>query len=362
MPFLNLLRHAAVFSAVTVLLTTAACQRRQTPPPPAEPVVASQPEAPTPAAPAGADAQDDPAAPRALPRTGQVRGWVKTEAVRVLQPDEVIARLAKSQSASPAGLPLKRGAVCAYERAGTRADVLLVEAASPDDAFSLFTLRTGGRVETSKPDGSIRARLGTPELPQLCAWQGTWFAEIAPARPADAASAKALEQFLDRILLPLPAAPPPFLLQAVPTGQRANCEIWQARTTALLKPVTDRRLPGFSSAEWDRLFGLNGQPILTLLSVKSPEMPSADLIWLVTYPDAALAGAAYERLQSPGQPPAPGRATQALPPVDRRLLGSWTTDAKVIQDQLNALHAALSGPRPTASSMPAPLPATNRGD
>ncbi len=311
----------------------------------------SQPSAATPAADAGgprhrpADAEDDPAAPRALPRSHVVAGWVKTDPVKVAaaeQLDRLLDDVVRREIA--AGFQLERVAWCAYARENGIARVSLYEAAAPEDAFGLFSVLGVQADQQQAADGSVRSVSQAADLLTISAWQGRHYLEVACSAQSSGEDRQACEQLAVRILFDLPSAPLPLLMRAVPADRRAGGRLWLVRTARAFAAIGDVRLKGLDAAELDQRLGLDGTPLLAVMAA-APALATATgtadagehaLVWLAAYPEPQLAEAAYQRC-GPAPGSEPERAFAADPPHGRFLCGTFTPGdetARLLLDHL----------------------------
>lgn len=338
------------------LLLAAACEQKKAEPPipppasAAEATPAAQPGNVRIEAGAAADADDDPRAPRVFPRSGQLHGWVKTAPVQLAEPDAQ-GFIRKPDSVSE--VKINSLAHCEYKHPEASVRAVLIETASPEDALSLLTLSTDGRVSSPGPDGSLRVRTENGDSRSVYCWQGMRFLDLSGKWE----DSKAVDQLADRILFPFEAADAPLLLRAMPPERLAESRLWVGRSARLLRSISDERLSRLDGSEIDRLLGLDGKATFTVASVPLQDGAAPAIIWLAKYPSEATASAAFIGYQDALQAKkADAQNTRVLTPVGTNLLGSWTAADKTVQDMLTALHAAITGPRPVPTSLPAPLP------
>ncbi len=296
------------------------------------------------ALPKGVDAQDDPAAPRALPKSDVLREWVKTKPVRVAGA-EAMGELVGAEAASAARFyKIERAARCGYESAAARADVTLIEAATPEDAFGLFGLMTQSPGELNAVDGSVRAREERDGRVELSAWQGNAFVRVSCEAKAGGEAAESCADPFERIVFDLRSAEPPLLFQAVPAERRGQSRLWLVRTTEALRETEEPVLRGLDAAAMDARLGLDGQAWLSVAAVQVSAEERPNVLWLAEYGDAAAAQAAYARYQKALE--APSNAldgnTMVDEPYGRRLAGSWTADQESLQNFLKSMRSMLA--------------------
>lgn len=336
--------------ALTVLmLALIGCDQRPSASTPAPSVPGDASAATRPAgepAPAGVDDRDDPEAPRAFPRTGEVGGWVKVEPVRV-RPGEAIREIVADEPllALLDSYQLRRGARAAYERQKVRAEVFLVEALQPADAFGLLSV-LGGEHRTFVPaDGSLRAASTGGERDVFAAWQGDTFLEVScTAGDASGSHVEKCEQLFNRIVFSVPRADPPLLMRAIPVDRRGAARVWLVRSTSVLARLDVPVLGAIDPEVMDERLGLSGEPTLSIAAIHvAPDEPD-NVIWLATYPDQAMAREAHDRYRRAleANDDAVDRQTIIYTPRDVHLIGSWTAGQESVQNLLPYLHAELA--------------------
>lgn len=293
--------------------------------------------------PRGVDAQDDPGRPRALPKTGEVGGWVKNKPVRVLP----IERAGELLGDSPinrflSGFRLTRVAGCGYQNGVMQADVLLIEARTAMDAFGFFSMACGGGPYEMAADGSIR-RIAKAENPGLWqAWQGQTFVEVRIS--GEPGSADAVSALLQRILFNTPFADAPVLPRVVPPELRKSARLWLVRNASTLQAIEHPALRLIQASAIDERLGLTGDVFLSLAAMPSTHDEPENLVWLVEYPNDVAAAAAYSRYQKAIETAvAPPDATTLIEELKGpRLIGSWTAEIESVQKVLPQLRRALS--------------------
>ena len=224
----------AVSHAPGLWLLGAACNRDETPAPPAGAAPAT---ATAPAELTGVDAKDDPQAPRALPDTRELSGWVKTEPIRRISIDELQAtRNDPALAKAIRSFPVDRIWTCKYTSPRGEATATLFEVANPVDAFGLFsilthkpgiTVRPRRTAQCSKPS-SMRQECSSPAgRAKRARWSHVSGFNEQERRPA-------AERFAHKILFSIPSADPPLIAQIIPRNLLSRGKIWMVhRTTAL---------------------------------------------------------------------------------------------------------------------------------
>ena len=305
---------------------------------------------PRPARVVGVDDLDDPDVPRALPKTGRVRGWVKTQPVRVRPADrwdEVIPDA--DRRAIMKTFKLRRAARCAYTLDEIEVDVLLVEGATPIDAYGLFSVLTRPAGTFMPDDGSVRAVEISGDQVTMSGWQGDAYVRVRAPRTSDDRGEAACRRVFIKILFDLPAADPPLLAQAVSSAGQAESRVWLVRSCSALAEVDHPVLAAIDAPTMDARLGLDGEAVLSIAAVRVADDEPDNLIWLIEYPAPEAAAAAYQRYQSVHTAPADDLDRNTLPfePKGRFFVGSWTAGAESIAQNLPKLRAAL--PEATAA-------------
>jgi len=350
-----------VWGLGVVWLPSAACRREEpaaSPPPPAAPAGVLSSTTTTPACAVeidqvsgratNMDDQDDPRGPRALPKTDELRDWVKTEPVRVAGPGELDRFMANpALRTALATFPIHQVAHCTYaaRNKNTTASVLFIEAATPDDAFGTFSILTPQPGHWNRADGSVRASEISGEGRTVLGWQGKSCLRIIFTGRADAQTSSQCDRLFERILFNIPTADPPLLVRVSPGGKLAGAQLWVVRSTVALGAVSEQGLRQIDPAVMDTRLGLDGNAILSVAAVEVAMDEPYNLIWLVHYPDPAEANAAHKRYQQALRSPASDldRNTIIDQPKGRFLAGSWTADQESIPHQhlLEELREAL---------------------
>lgn len=290
-----------------------------------------------------ADADDDFDAPRALPKSTELEDWTKTEPVRV-------ATGAQIESLLPAGrlrtllqfYRIERAATCRYINGGLSAAVTLVRAATPEDAFGVFSLAGTGPLPPVRVDFSMtREMAGAGE--GIVGWQGSTVVQIRLSGQDTAAAKEAGLKLLDRILFNVPAAQLPLLLQAVPDVQQTGCQLWLVRATAALKYADNNVVRLLNPTMMDTRLGLDGNVLLSVAAVQVAEDERPNVIWLGQYPTAEAARAAHDRYLAALESPATALDRNTLPGAAKGnfFAGSWTADQESVQNLLKLLEQVL---------------------
>jgi len=320
------------------------------------------PDSPKSEPPEARDAEDDPAAPRALPRSSELEGWIKTEAVQVAPAGETDSLVQEPALRSVfSGFRLDRVARCRYESPNATAEMVVVEATSPEDAFGAFSILSGGRTCGLEADGSLRAaestsRRSSQEGPGnggvgsgvvkdklvLSAWQGNVLlrADCLLKNPSGQSDC---ERLLSRTVFGLPMSDPPLLIRAIKDIEREVCRMWVVRSAALLKRVDNLRLRQLRAPDLDSRLGLHGDALLSVVSVEKTKGAAPLILWLVEYPSAEEARAAGERYVTAleSDPHGMDVVTFVGSPKGRFLMGTWSADQEMARNLVKLLEQAL---------------------
>jgi hypothetical protein len=290
------------------------------------------------------DREDAPDAPRALPKTYELRGWAKSEPVRVFPADGLQAVVTDPPTRNALGtFHLHRAARCAYEQEGTTAAVVFIEAATPEDAFGVFSIMTT-RPGTLRPDGTIRVVEKAGDAIVVSGWQGSVFSQLrCTAAEGKLLPAEECDELLAKILFNVASADPPWLMRAVRGEKIELIKLWMVRSTAALAVAQNPVLNKLDPAVMDKRLGLKGGELLAvaLVQVSADEPPN--MIWLAHYERTADARAAADRYQQARKSVVSQLDENTIldDPKGPFLAGSWTADAESKQKLLPKLHANL---------------------
>lgn len=298
------------------------------------------------ATPVGRDAQDDPDAPRALPRSSEVQGWIKTEAARAAVAEKMVEFVEDTSIRRLLdGFKFTRLARAGYQSPHARAEVFLAEGLRPEDALGAFSLAVGGAACTPGEDGSLRAAQTIDGKLVLLAWQGTTLARVEGTLEREEGR-RDCERLLARMLFALPMAEPPLLMQAVKEVPQEVCRFWIARSSGPLARQPNPRLRQIDPAGLDARLGLNGEALLSVVAVEQTRGAAPVVLWLAQYPTADEAKAAAERYaQALATEP---RGLDAVTFVGSAkadyLIGTWTADQETARQMVKMLEEALPLP------------------
>lgn len=324
----------------------------------------------------GVDSQDDPKAPRVLPRTNELPGWVKVKPVQVAGPAELEKFLSDERLVKALRtFQLEQISVCGYEWPGATADVLFFEAGTPTDAFGIFSLLTQRGGHQVRPvDGTIRVIEAGTDAWKMLAWQGKTCLLLRFPGSVTTPAMNAVGQLCNRIVFGVPSADAPLIMQVIPQDRLADAKVWAVRSTTALRAVPDVKMAQVSTSDLDSRLGLTGDAWLWIAAVRPPRVAPLsaaesqesesgttglaaspvlsddvpNMIWVVQYADAASAIAAHQRYEQALAAPQTDldRNTRVEPVRGTYLAGTWTMD-------VDATYPLL---RPLAQTLPLPMP------
>ncbi len=285
-----------------------------------------------------ADEQDAEDAPFFLPRTDTLRDWIKTRAVQT-GPANIADQMTEAADARIlTTFKIERISTCTYEQPELKAEVLAVEALTPDDAFGIFSLLAnapwiwGG-------DHSIRAKMETA-APVWFGWQGRCFVRVRGEGRINPQTEKALEGLLAQIIFYIPATDAPLLAQAIPPANRAQSHVWLVRDLQTLREHYPDSFGTIDPQAVNKHLGLTGDVRFSLARVRQEENKLDDLIWLAQYPDTASAKAAHARYRK-ALDDTDDRYTLLLEPQGVYCVGGWSGRGEAVQRVLKELREAL---------------------
>ena len=317
-------------------------------PPPAavpESAVTAPPPPAAPTGPRGVDAEDDPGAPRALPKTGELPGWTKTKPVRIADVSRLSEVLPRETREPLDTFHIDRASVCTYEHDDAVAAVTIIDAKTPEDALGIFALLSLGKPGGLQRDGSLRAVEVSKAGVRLTAWQGHSFVEIRlGGRDFQDVEEAGLVLF-QRIVFNMPAADPPLLLRLMPPERRAGAKLWMVRDISALRFGPKPTFKLIHPPTMNERLGLDGDRFLSVAALDVEDEDRDNIIWLTEFEDAPSAGQAYERYQQALIEPqgSPDDHTLIETPKGPYLFGSWTADQESIQNILPRLRQVLPG-------------------
>lgn len=331
-----------------------ACSRDETTLPSPE---TAPPAATAPAAPVGVDAQDDPQAPRSLPDSNELSGWVKSEPIHRVQPDQLpMVRNHPAAANALRSYPIDHAWACAYTKDKQKVFVSFIETADPLDAFGLFSVFT--RLPGTgfhSPDRILLELNPTPGGATVASRQGKTFILLEASGIVSPDKAESVEHLARKILFSIPATDTPLIMRAIPKALLLNGKAWMVRRTAPLGTTLEELKP-IATAGLDETLGLTGREKLWIAAVeKLPDVQTAatkpasqlslkHLIWIVEYTAEDDARKAYTHYQQRLSSPVTDldRDTRVHEPRGTYLAGTWTAGAEASAPILPDLDKALS--------------------
>lgn len=321
----------------------ASCQKQ----PAAEPVAdatANTATAPASYLPPMMDDQDDPAAPRALPRSNEVQGWIKTAPIKVAAGQRIPVLVADQQMDSVlSGYRIEQVATCEYTSANATARALLVEAGSPEDAFGVFGMIEPHPGCSPQIDNSLRGVHRDGKTLVLTAWQGhTWVRFICTLSNEEAGT-KDCERLLSRTLFAVVADEPPILVRAVQDVKMEHCDLWLVRSATMLTKLDQPTLRRIDSVAVNERLGLSRDTTLSVVTIQQAADSVPLVFWLAEYPTADAAKAAADRYGQALKALAGGLDGQTLvgPVKGRIVVGTWSADQEAGRNLVKMLGQAL---------------------
>jgi len=357
----------AVISAIT-FVGLCGCRRDEPPPKPSTPT----PEAPKPksgpvslrpqpaAAPAAnnrppaisatpqsvaraGDPQDAPGTPTYLPRNGDVSGWTKRDPVSVVPAADLGKLVTPEHAKRLSRFNLRSAAACSYQmKLGERdlvANILAIEAATPQDAFGLVTCSCSSP-ETDRCGGMTRVDPGPPV--RFHTWQGrvaiqASFNATGPEQVAE------MRRLVQHIVSRVQREDEPLLVHAFPQQDRIPGRLWLARSVLSLPPeaVAIATPPDLDATA--RLLNLNSDAMIGVAAYSVPGARQPNTVWVVQYPTTEQAKQAYLKLNAQiasGGNPA-WQNTNVMPPKGPYLVGTWTAEEESLQYMMPKIAALL---------------------
>jgi len=291
------------------------------------------------------DDQDAPGSPPALPKSSRLGAWIKVRPVRLAAGEEIGAALGDARRAERlAGFRVERLATCAYRRRGDESDrtanLELFETVSAADALGMLLAESSGENHPAGPGmiGFIRAQRQAGRA-EWYGWQGYHYVHLWVNAEADPDLTKTVEQLLGDILLSTPGAPVPALLEFLPHDGRHPGQVWLVRSARALRGPSGPKLRWPDHQAADKLLGLRGDALMALGGYCVPGSEEVNYVFVVQYPTADEAQAAFGRLSHQSGP-------LALPclltdPVGERLAGSFTPESESVAHVLPVARRGL---------------------
>jgi len=284
--------------------------------------------------PTAVDTEDDPRAPRVLPKSIELADWTKIQPIKVLAGDQLKTALKKI--AHPANLDsfnILTAAQCVYKAHQVEAEVLFIEASTPMDAFGVFSVMQPQPGQFNPVDGSIMSIITSGNKRIAHAWQGSTYLQVVFSNIEGPQAPKQSDNLVKRIVFNIPAADPPLLLPAILGQKLTDSKMWVVRSLKALAHVDNAVLKSIDAVKMDARLALNGKAWLTIASINLADEERDNVIWLIEYQNKDTASAVYKRYQKVFQSPKSSLDLNTIvdSPKGRFLFGSWTADQESIQ-------------------------------
>lgn len=271
--------------------------------------------------------------------------WIETGAARAfsaeeldqLPPDWEIERLKhfRVRSATPHTYARKPDG----DGAALTAHVLIVEAETEADAYGLMSCRAARFRAWPNPPPDVARRADAFERHD---WRGRTYVYTRIAS-ADTEDRRACDELTGQLLTRLPAGAPPELVQALPSAGDAAGPRWLLRDLGGLPADLAEGLIRADLHTVNQLLGLQRDTLICIGTYEVPQARRPNTVWLVEYPNARRARAAYDRyvrfLETAGG--TAWSSTSLLKPRGRFLVGTWTAEEESLQYMMPRIAALL---------------------
>ncbi len=342
-------RPTAILLLAALLAGAGGCEKDAAPPPPAGRSATASKPAPIPAVPAADPAQDVSQTPGWLPAPQELVGWVRTSNATLVTPAEL-------ESTDPLGtvgnlFEVKSIVRATYTTAppntGTaQAQVDLVEAAHPDDAYGVFTCLAPPRPRDALV-GSASCLVQDGSLTTVHGWQGPYYLRVrcTTGQPLNIS----VEKLAAGLIRPVPSSDAPALLRYLPATSRIPGHLWVVRKhlDALPEAVRKDVLRG-SSIEATHALGLSSETLMAVAAYDPGDSEPPNYVWVVAYPTHPEMLQAFGRYKSLLRHMDPTIQVQfefprnaGNKPAGNHLCGSWTADQESIMHLLPVIAAGL---------------------
>jgi hypothetical protein len=349
---------AIVLCAAFLVILISACRQdaaRKTPPstaPSGDTAAAVPASAPRPGD-AANDLRSDSPAPPYLPAALPQEGWTRREPVRTAQAADLGKLLSPSQKIWFDHFRLKTAASTTYSWNGEGREVLarvvVLEAASPEDAYGLMSCQSGSS-NLLNVGGETRVETGV-ELHFHC-WQGNAYIHLW-TDPTDEKATLQARRLLAHIAGRIPRTDPPALVEAMPRENLKPGRQWLVRNLAGLPSAVFAHPAGLDLGEVARLLGMSSDTLMCIASYEVPESRRANTVWVVRYPNEQEANEAYERYSrrlAEATSGSPWQSTMLSPPHGPFLIGTWTAEEESIQYMVPRIEELLPAAAGATSS------------
>ncbi len=291
------------------------------------------------------DAGDASNAPSYLPRSNDCSGWNKRTPVVVRGPAD-LKQLFSAEHAQRLGrFAVRSAASCAYTNkladGELTANVLTIEAATPEDAYGLVTCSSSS--PTSDRCGGL-TRVDQGGGVTFHTWQGRVAikASIDKGGPAQVAE---LRRLVQHICGRIQREDAPMLVHALPQESMLPGRLWLVRHLGSLPPQTIAIQPQPNFDEAARALGLGNDTLICIAAYNLPGARQPNTVWIAQYPTPAAARQAFKRtnalaVESPNKA---WQHTNVMQPRGPYLIGTWTAEEESMQNIMPKISALLPG-------------------
>lgn len=278
-------------------------------------------------------AQDAPETPGWLPRPRDIVGWQRTgNSTRI-----DVSRW----SDAPAGLPEVSAAYntrSALELryaskspgpTGVDARLILVETASPEDAYGMLT----AMVQTI-PDravGTLSATLSEGKRYERFCWQGLYYAHVVATGASNQTAQAAVDRLIAAVVEPVPSADLPTLLAYMPIKNRMPGRTWIIRRSlGVLPEEFQSEVLNRATRETGEALGFSPETLTAIVAYEPGDDETPNYVWLTQYPTAGHAAQAMARYKNILRVIKPAPQVMMPTPTGRYLCGTWTAGQESI--------------------------------
>lgn len=329
---------------VVCAVALVSCRKEQPSDVPDDAIATTAPSTPDVYIPEMVDQEDDPAAPRTLPRSNDVQGWIKTVPIRMAGGHQIPVVMAdQDMDMLLSGYRIERVSVCEYTSANATVKAYMVDTRTVDDAFGIFSIHEKRPGCAAQGDNSFRGAYRDGNRLDMHAWQGkSWFRMDCTLRDIEAGT-KDAERLLDRVVFLMQAEEPPLLLRAVQEFKMERCDLWVVRMADKLTRVNQPTLQRLNPGLVDERLELSSDTLLSIVAIQQEKGTLPVLIWMAEYPTAEAAKAAAETYGRALHNPSTELDAQTLigPVKGRMVIGTWNADQESARELVKLLGQAL---------------------